>query len=159
MIIILQVFGDSPDFLCYYFSSSNLLTDNDQLGYLCLCQNLTILNLANNPIAHGLNETSVYRETIRETIPHLKVLDEIPFNGVDTTGLRSVSNYNLASDSIVNNWRDVNKGLLSPWCTQDKGTIQQQCKYNINIEVNYHENNLFNNNEKAAMCRKMLKVS
>ncbi len=104
--------------------SSNLLTDSDQLGYLCLCQNLSILNLANNPIANGLNKSGAYRHTIRETIPHLMILDELPFDGVDTTGLSSVSSsHSLVSPSIVNNWRDVNKGLLSPQYAQDKGTL------------------------------------
>ena len=100
----------------------NFLNDIDQLGYLCLCLNLTVLTLAGNPIVHSLQATPTgYRMTIRDLIPQLKVLDDNPFEDVDIMSLQSTSSYALLSPSLAEGWRDVNKGLISPLQLQEKG--------------------------------------
>ena len=68
-----------------------------------------------------LSESKNYRQVVHESIPQLKVLDETPFEGVDTNSLSSTSSYSLYSASMVTDWRDVNKGLLSPALLQEKG--------------------------------------
>ena len=62
-------------------------------------------------------------------MPQLKILDEIPFDGVDVSSLRSVSSYSLVSPSIVNDWRDVNKGFISPNTAQEKGLYEIKCLF------------------------------
>lgn len=83
-----------------------------------------VLSLANNPISSTIIASKKdYRGTIREAIPQLKILDEVPFDDVDTSCLRSTSSYSLMSASSIGNWRDANKGILSPHSIQEKGLL------------------------------------
>ena len=91
-----------------------------------------------NPLADKISDSGSYRTLVRETIPHLKVLDEVPFEGVDVSSLSSVSSYSLMSASMVNVWRDVNKGLISPMSAQDKGTWRSILHINVCTMYIFH---------------------
>ena len=91
----------------------------DQLGYLCLCPNLSVLTLSGNPICQTLSGGAKdYRDAVLSLIPQLKVLDDTPYEGVDTSSLISSS---LSSLSTVQGWRGVAKGYISPTRQADKG--------------------------------------
>lgn len=98
----------------------NFLNEEDQLGYLCLCPQLSNLTLSGNPVTHTLSATPTgYRAAVRRYIPHLKCLDEVPYEDID---LESSASSALLSPSLVEGWRKMNKGEgISPLKLHSRG--------------------------------------
>ncbi|XP_003383254.1 PREDICTED: leucine-rich repeat-containing protein 56-like isoform X2 [Amphimedon queenslandica] len=97
----------------------NFLNEEDQLGYLCLCPQLSNLTLSGNPVSHTLSATPTgYRAAVRKYIPHLKCLDEVPYEDID---LESSASSALLSPSLVEGWRKMSKGKgISPLKLQSR---------------------------------------
>lgn len=67
--------------------------------FLALCDNLKVLDMSSNAIAQKEN----YRETVRINIPHLEILDTIPFEEMGEETKRDLlkSEYQAENNGVV----------------------------------------------------------
>lgn len=69
----------------------NNIDDTQQIHYLAMCSNLSSLTLEGNPVCvlptpdSSESEDYDYRWTVKNTIPHLKILDEEPLQSEPST--------------------------------------------------------------------------
>lgn len=67
--------------------------------FLSLCEQLKVLDLTNNAITQKEN----YRETVRLNIPHLSILDKVPFEEMTEDSKRDLlrSEYQAENNGMV----------------------------------------------------------
>ncbi|CAI2728968.1 unnamed protein product [Schistosoma spindalis] len=91
----------------------NLIEDKNSLSYLRLCHNLTSLTLEGNPFVTKHGGKVRYRKVVREELPQITILDDIPIqnNPVSHSGEYDITKFD-------NEWEYINIllkeiGLLS----------------------------------------------
>ena len=95
----------------------------DQIGYLALCPEISVLTLQGNPLSLQLEGESMehYQRFVKSCIPQLKVLDDQVFDGEDRASLQ-ISRTSLHSPSLATSYQDLAKSL-SPPAQQEEGRI------------------------------------
>jgi hypothetical protein len=81
------------------FIFRNKITDFHGMMFLSLCNHLKVLDMTNN----GITQKANYRQIVRSHIPHLAILDQVPYDDVNEEERTELarSNYETVTSSQI----------------------------------------------------------